>query len=101
MLYDVDRLAGLRPHLQRVGWECIAVHWDAKDCGDFKSYFERYWIIGCPNWWVIALGLLTPRTNAGLEGCWPVIHRLLDCNVLGVARVTSSLSLHYFPPFFL
>jgi hypothetical protein len=87
MLHDLDRLAGLVPHLLTTGWKFIEAEWEARDWGSFKDYFKQHWIEECPHWWVIALGLLTPRTNGGLEGCWPVVHRLLNVNRVGHAKV--------------
>jgi hypothetical protein len=93
MLHDLDCLAGLAHHLLAIGWKCIESEWEAREWGKFKKYFTTHWIEEFPNWWLIALGLLTPRTNAGLEGCWPAIHRLLDVKRAGHAKVFPYSSL--------
>ena len=53
-------------------------HWRELGWDRFAEYFQRTWVAQLPGWWSGYLGLGTPDTTCGLEGIWPVIHRMVS-----------------------
>jgi hypothetical protein len=54
--------------------------------------------LSASGWWAGELGLGTPRTQAVVEGLWPVVHRLLKrrLGILALAQPLCDTMLPYF-----
>jgi hypothetical protein len=76
-LRNVSQLAMCPPDIFPRAWRAIRAHWEDKCWDQWLQYFETTWIKNLPGWDVQFLGALSPRSNGGLEGQWPLLHRII------------------------
>ena len=76
----------------------MMAHWLDIGWGRFAEYVQGTWIDQLPGWWSGYLGTGTPSTTGGVEGIWPVVHRMVHGIVTPqkMARVLMSYVVPYF-----
>jgi hypothetical protein len=99
MCHDVELLADTLPHLFLRAWACMSVEWIKRGWVAFSEYFQREWMNLHKYWSVSALGRGKTRTNCGLEGSWPIVHRFVT-GVVTPIRLLETL-VHSILPYFM
>ena len=75
------------PDMFPKAWAAVKASWQGKGWDKWLEYFESTWVEKFPGWNVEFLGMLAPRANGGLEGQWPLLHRIIK----GVVTVRTMI----------
>jgi hypothetical protein len=64
-------------------WPVVQQRWLQKGWPNLEKYFRTEWIAQRSGWISATLGEGSPDVNNGMEGLWPVIHKLTGSNHQG------------------